>query len=206
MKMALRRRPCLKRIFWNSGTSLCALGDLSSQPVRILTVTLLEGIWLPIALTISHSLEGRVISLLPAPRLQMTSIGQPQFRSTKSAVTSCSSTLANRCIWSGCAHATCTPKQVSASCLRSSAHSEGCPVCKLPTIAISPHVMSAPWSFITRRHGRLPIVVSGAMYTLLEKSTSFTGLSGSGVELNSAGAPEVDVLVDGAVMVAGAYT
>jgi hypothetical protein len=37
--------------------------------------------------------------------------------------------------------------------------------------AISPHVMSAPKSFIIRRNGRLPTVVSGAMYTFPLKST-----------------------------------
>ena len=38
-------------------------------------------------------------------------------------------------------------------------------------------MISAPYSLSMRRNGRLPTVVNGATYTLLEKSTSFTKLA-----------------------------
>ena len=70
------------------GTILWAFGALSSQPVRILTVTDLSCMFAVSAETTLHSLLGCSIMDEPAPRSHTTSMGHPQFRSTKSVLVS----------------------------------------------------------------------------------------------------------------------
>mmetsp|Transcript_4672 Transcript_4672/g.17033 ORF Transcript_4672/g.17033 Transcript_4672/m.17033 type:complete len:219 (+) Transcript_4672:1036-1692(+) len=54
-----------------------------------------------------------------------------------------------------------------------SAHSRESPWIKLVTMAISPHVMSAPSRLHTRLYGKFPTVVNGARYNLFLKSMTF---------------------------------
>ena len=154
---------------------------------------------------------------VPAPRLVTTSMGQPQFKSMKSVRVYLSRSCAvcdrmsllqpvvevERLVCVGVegiersqththrhTPAIWIPNTSSCWCLFNKAHSLLWPPSTLKDMAISPQVMSAPKSFSTRRKGRLPTVVSGAMYTLFEKSTKRT-FSGSGLLLTAPSAEAV---------------